>query len=283
MAMSPRLLRPLARFQAPPAGTPASLLLNFNGSNGSTALTDSSPSGLTVTANEGAAISTAQSKFGGASVNLGGLKYVSVSPPSGFALGLETWTVEAWVYMLSLSPYSCFLEIGNHASATGIVFALGSSVGTVAYSGGFYGTGAAVSLDQWHHVAFSFDGSQLRLFLDGIQQWDVPFSNDLSDDTTISMGHPLGLSGGAPPTESGTDYYFDGYIDDLRIVKGLAIYDGDFVPPSAALTANATPYTTYKPYGTLLFSACDGIDLVGTYADGDGGRYTEVISAGACE
>jgi len=77
-------------------------------------------------------------------------------------------------------------------------------------------------------------------------------------------------------------------VDDLRIVAGMSAYGtgvtyGDFVTPTAPLSANVTPYTNYKPYGTLLFSACDGIDLVGTYADGEGGRYTEVLSVGACE
>jgi hypothetical protein len=49
-----------------------SLLMHFNGTNGSTTMTDSSKNNYSFTATNGAAISTAQSKFGGASVFLDG-------------------------------------------------------------------------------------------------------------------------------------------------------------------------------------------------------------------
>ena len=49
-----------------------SLLMHFNGTNGSTTMTDNSKNNITVTATNGAAISTAQSKFGGTSLLLDG-------------------------------------------------------------------------------------------------------------------------------------------------------------------------------------------------------------------
>jgi hypothetical protein len=33
----------------------------------------------------------------------------------------------------------------------------------------------------------------------------------------------------------GTDRYFRGYIDDIRITKGLARYNANFTPPTEAL------------------------------------------------
>jgi hypothetical protein len=76
-------------------------------------------------------------------------------------------------------------------------------------------------------------------------------------------------------------YPLQGYADDFRIVKGLAVYQADFIPPTAALPAYAT-VAPPAPSGTFLFSACVEGDLVGTYADGSGGRYTQTISAGSC-
>lgn len=212
-----------------PSAIDVSLLLHFDGTNGSTTIADSSPNALTATAYGGAALSTAQSKFGTASLELEGGKYVTVDPPSGFALGTDLWTVEGWVYMRSLAEYSCFLEIGNHGS-DGILFALGSMRGAVVYSGGFYGSGATVPLNQWNHVAWSFDGSLLKMFLNGVEQWSAAFSLNLTGGGTISTGWPIGLSAYDPNNQS---YIFDGYLDELRIVKGTAVYTENFTPPSA--------------------------------------------------
>ena len=67
-----------------------SLLLHCDGTNGSTTFTDNSPSPKTVTAYNGAAISTVQSKFGGASGLFDGTDdYVTVPDNSAFDLENE--------------------------------------------------------------------------------------------------------------------------------------------------------------------------------------------------
>ena len=76
-----------------------SLLLHGNGTNGSTTITDSSPTPKTVTAVGNAQISTAQSKFGGASIAFDGTgDYATVPSASAFDFGTADFTVEAWVY-----------------------------------------------------------------------------------------------------------------------------------------------------------------------------------------
>ena len=77
-----------------------SLLLHGDGTNGSTTIVDSSDNVNSVTANNGAQISTTQSKFGGSSIeflstaNTG----LAVTPSSVFQFGTGDWTVEAWIY-----------------------------------------------------------------------------------------------------------------------------------------------------------------------------------------
>ena len=78
-----------------------SLLLYGNGTNGSTTITDNSPSPKTVTAVGNAQISTAQSKFGGASIAFDGTgDFITVPDSSAFVLGLsnEPYTVEFWFF-----------------------------------------------------------------------------------------------------------------------------------------------------------------------------------------
>jgi hypothetical protein len=76
-----------------------SLLLHGDGTNGSTTITDSSLTPKTVTAVGNAQISTAQSKFGGASILLDGSgDYLDVGSNSAFGYGLSDFTIETWVY-----------------------------------------------------------------------------------------------------------------------------------------------------------------------------------------
>ena len=80
-----------------------SLLLHFSGSNGSTTFIDNSPNNLTVTSNNGVAISTVQSKFGGTSGLFDGTNdYLSIADTAAFRLGSVAYTIEAWIYLNSL-------------------------------------------------------------------------------------------------------------------------------------------------------------------------------------
>ena len=90
-----------------------SLLMHFNGTNGSTTFTDNGPSPKTVTSNNGAAISTAQSKFGGASGLFDGTNdYLSTNSTSAFDWQGDI-TIECWIYPLALN--------GNNSTIYGVV------------------------------------------------------------------------------------------------------------------------------------------------------------------
>ena len=75
-----------------------SLLMHFNGTNGSTTMTDNSKNNATVTATNGAAISTAQSKFGGSSVFFDGTNdYLSIPDNTPLVLSGGSYTIECWI------------------------------------------------------------------------------------------------------------------------------------------------------------------------------------------
>ena len=74
-----------------------SLLMHFNGTNGSTTMTDNSKNNTTVTSVNGTAISTAQSKFGGSSVLFDGTNDLLTIPNNSlFDLSSGDFTIEFW-------------------------------------------------------------------------------------------------------------------------------------------------------------------------------------------
>ena len=75
-----------------------SLLLPMDGTNGSTAFTDSGPNALTITAVGNTQISTTQSKYGGASGYFDGTgDYLSISPNTAIDLSSGDFTIEFWI------------------------------------------------------------------------------------------------------------------------------------------------------------------------------------------
>jgi hypothetical protein len=78
------------------------------------------------------------------------------------------------------------------------------------------------------------------------EQWSYNPLCEWPDATTKSDGTTLTPSNfriGATPAASGTQYYFDGYIDDIRVTKGVARYSSSFTPPTSALSADVSDIT----------------------------------------
>jgi hypothetical protein len=213
-------------FGSVPPGT--ALLLNFNGTNGSTTFTDSSPNGLTVSANGDAEISTAQSKFGGASGYFdGATSYIIAESGDALQFGTEDFSVEMWVRFNATSNALLYdtIPIGGAAGRFG-GFALVLQDGQFnIFNDGFKGSpSVTASTGQWYHIAFTRSAGLCRLFVDG--QVDSSFTLSVNMTENVAL---VGRVGDA------ADYFLDGYIDDLRVVKGFAIYTANFTPPAAQL------------------------------------------------
>ena len=209
--------------EADPFFNNVSLLLHGDGANGSTTIVDSSPSPKTVTAVGDAQISTAQSKFGGSSIAFDGAGDQLTTPSNNaFAFGAGDFTVEAWVYEIARPTYPTLMEIGTHLASTGIIF-LTNNGGNLAgiYSGGFFAMTATGSLTAWNHYAWVRSGNFVQTFVNGIGGTAASFTNNLSNATSITIGGIGGV------------YDLNGYIDDLRVTKGVARYTANFTPPAA--------------------------------------------------
>ena len=209
-----------------------SLLLHMDGSNGSTTFTDSSSNAFTVTANGNAQISTAQSKFGGASGLFDGTgDWLSIPEASALELSAD-FTIECWIRTSSTSD----MVIGSSKNGTNtqILRINSGSSGNLdfyapVYGWVYQGVAAGITTSTWHHLALTRSGSNTRMFVDGVQK-----GTTVTDWTgTIAMDIVGALFiGGSHYTAPAID--FNGYIDDLRITKGVARYTANFTAPAAA-------------------------------------------------
>lgn len=218
-----------------PAGDPyfdnVSLLLHMDGSNGSTTFIDSSSNALTLTANGNAQISTAQSRFGGASGYFDGSgASISTTTMTPFQFGVHDFTVECWVYVINIGSYQGIIDTRSIASYSNFVFGIWNVSGTLrldhvnSNSGArLTATSTSVPLATWTHVAWARNGGTITCFVDGIKEAAtiINYGNMNSNGGTAFIGQVIDPS------------FFNGYINELRITNGVARYTTNFTPPTA--------------------------------------------------
>jgi hypothetical protein len=203
------------------------LLMNMNGANGSTTFTDSSSNAMGVTPGGSAVISTAQSKFGGASGFFDGGGALFFTPTDSTRFGTGDFTVEFWLYATS-SPNDnqVIISFNSWPNTTGFAIGYGNSA-IFAYTGGFASATSypRESNNAWHHYALCRSAGQLRMFVNGQNATATSttgvFTNNFTD----------GLQTIGKPTDIDVGYRLHGYLDDLRVTKGVARYENNFTPP----------------------------------------------------
>lgn len=215
-------------------------LLHFDGTNGSTTFTDQ-VAGNAWTAGGAAQISTAQSKFGGASAIFNGsTSYIaSGRPASDFAFlhnGTTPWTLEGWVYR-SGSAAQYFADTGGAATANvGFIAGINASglfdvIIARGTSGSFAArcTAGTVPLNQWTYLKAACDGTNLKTFVAGSAAATSALSSPsaASPTTTFNFGR----------FAQGNTLYYNGYLDDMRLTKGIA--DVSTTVPSATFPDHA--------------------------------------------
>ena len=209
-------------------------LLHFDGVNGSTTITDNSKNNLTVTANNGAFISTVQSKFGGASCFFDGTNdYLSIPDNSAFDFAASDFTMECWLYPTS-HPTTVYLlgQSSNTDYAPVLLYLFNGRPGIAASTNGSTWAinnyiGSALTLNTWSHLALVRYGNKWSIYVNGTE-------NVIAASTSATLYNstdPFGIGGEA--TGSLT-FPYAGYIDELRITNGYARYTSNFTPSTTA-------------------------------------------------
>jgi hypothetical protein len=203
-----------------------SLLLNFT--NGG--IVDAAMSNDLETVG-GAQISTTQSKFGGASMYFDGNGDYLFVPNTNlsFNFGTGDFTIEGWVY-LSATPSTAGTIIDARASDALTEYhtsVTASNKLDFIYSSSRVTSATSISNTTWTHFAITRSSGTIRLFINGTLD-----ANTASYSGTVNAAATPAIGGGrAGLTSAINGYYFNGYIDDLRITKGYARYTANFTAP----------------------------------------------------
>lgn len=200
----------------------------------------SPPSGTVFTSpSNNVGVSTVvQSPFsgGGSSYDFGSGDYLSLVADNSWAFGTGDFTIEWFQYETDSSPFPRIFQIGTYPN-TSIGCSIEGGSFYAWFSGANYFGSAVPYKNQWVHFAIVRRSGNLYVYKDGIQfgSSQVNTTNITDNSRTLYIGVENGGN-------SGTQ--FTGYLTNMRIVKGLAVYTGNFTVPTSSLTltASANPY-----------------------------------------
>ena len=212
--------------QAPSAGginiPQATLLLD-----GAENFLDTSPVGRQMTPSAGVSISSIQALYGPKSMLFNGTdgRLASPSSPSLAFSANEDFTISfnAWRSANGSQGYDAVVSTTTNGSATdGWLVELSTFRGLafVAESAIVFSVGVNPNTSQWEHWEISRKNGVLRAFRNGVKIYETP---------NTSAYAQAGLSIGA--AYSG-NYHFQGFLQQVLIVKGAALHDANFVPQS---------------------------------------------------
>ena len=238
------------------------LLIHSDTNDGSINFTDASTGAHNLLVTGNTHHSAAQQKFGATSIYFDGDGDLlqATGTLSDWAFGTEDFTVDWWEYRTNAVTdcATCSTNftsgtyrglLAGNADSSGNLVVYMSSNGTTwdIASGKSLGT---ASLNEWVHLAVVRQGTTFYLFKNGILTDTWESSLALHDDAEYFT---LGAN------QSG--YYFQGYIDEFRISKGIARWTSNFTPPNSPY--QKSPYLRSYTYGVneQLYCEIENWDL----------------------
>jgi hypothetical protein len=245
------------------------------GTGGTTA--DNSGSGRTGTLN--GANWTPDGRHGKALSFNGTSNWVTVADAAPLRL-TTGMTLEAWVYPTAAAPDWSTVVLKERGTA-GMSYALYAADGAARPPAGYIyrsgtdynATGTSnLPLNTWTHLAATYNGSIIRLYVDGTQVATRSVSGSMGTSTS-----PLRIGGNNVWGE-----YFTGRIDEVRIYNNAltqaqiqtdmatpVVGGPDTTPPTAAMTAPANN-AVVRGSATVSATASDNVAVVGVQFKLDG-------------
>jgi chitodextrinase len=219
---------------------------SFNENTGST-VTDSSSNDNTGTIAN--ATWTGAGRYGNALVFNGSSSRITIADAPSLYLGtgatLEAWvnpstTSASWADIIYKGNDNYYVDAVNGAPVAGVTLSSSTNSNTFGPS--------ALPTNTWTHLAETFDGSTIRLYVNGVQVGSTALNGTLLTSTN--------------PLEIGSDHiygqYFQGTIDEVRIYNVA-------LTPTQIQADMATPVSVSSPIVSLSTASLDfGTQAAGT-------------------
>jgi len=190
--------------------------------------------------------------------------YIQVDPSSDLSLSNSDFTVETFINFIGFdsSGFDTILMRTNLADGNTSTFQFDYKNSTsnlrfifyVSNSSVVYESSWSPDKDRWYHIAACRSGSNLKLFVDGTQ---IGSTHDVGSSTMDSDLVPLHIGRRAGNNQ---DRELHGYLSNLRIINGSALYTSNFTAPNRELTKTSdTVLLCFQSSSNILKEETDKI------------------------
>ena len=187
--------------------------------------------GKTVLLGGDAKLSTAQKKFGTASLALDGTgDYITISSQPDFNFGTGDFTIEAFVYPTATGTYrTIFDSRSSGIDGNGLIIGITDANQLYFYWNFNYRIGpvGTIPINTQTHIALSRSGGFTRAFINGTQVGSTYTDSNNYPERAVRFG-----------SDPSGNFAFPGYMDEIRITKGLGRYTSNFTAPTLAFTSD---------------------------------------------
>jgi hypothetical protein len=203
--------------------TNTSLLLNFTNAG---IFDNTGKNNLETVGN--AQIDTGTKKYGTGSMEFDGTGDWLLIPNSpDIQLGTGNFTIEFWIYLNAISAARGFVAKGG-ASTGWLVSLVSTNTVRFTFTTSTITSTGTLAASTWYHIAVVREGTgsnQTKIYINGTNDGTGTVSTDFNQTESMYVG----------ANRTGGDA-LNGFIDDLRITKGIARYTANFTPPTSAFS-----------------------------------------------
>ena len=174
--------------------------------------------------------------LGGANAITGSVRFhgnqddLQLLPSADFDFGTGDYTIEAWVYPLEFGRSQMIFAVHNADSTAAAgkfylrstnKFTYWSQNAAQIVSSGTY------TESKWYHVALVNNSGTQTIYVDGTSQGTATYSGGFGNTTfVVHIGR----------NAANDNQSMNGYISNIRVTKGTALYTSAFTPPTTRLT-----------------------------------------------
>lgn len=157
---------------------------------------------------------------------------IALGSTNEYVFGTGDFTIEAWIFPKSILAYSdanfvLDFRNGNAGYNIELYMFIASQGGTNNLYGTVGQSSGGITVGAWNHIAISRASGTQKGFINGVEKFSASdTANHQYSGSGVNIGNRY-ASNWNP---------FDGNISNLRIVKGTAVYTGNFTPSTSPLT-----------------------------------------------